>query len=163
MLAGTWNSQREADQEVLSFLTGTPYSQVEITVAELLRSEQSPLWAVGKYRGVASKIDALYATRHLITEADFNSFLAKARVVLSETDPALELPEDQRWMAAVYNKTRNHSSVLRRSIGDTLVLLAVHGNNLLKKRLGIDVEVRVGQLVGDVQRYQHSPAAATVE
>ena len=53
-------------------------------------------------------------------------------------------------MAAAYNKTRNHSSVLRRSIGDTLVLLAVHGNNLLKKRLGVDVEVRVGQVIRDV-------------
>lgn len=150
MLAGVWNSQRDADKEVLSFLTGSPYPEVEITVAELLRSEQSPLWAVGKYRGVASKIDALYATHHLITESDFSGFLAKARVVLSEADPALELPEDQRWMAAVHNKTRNHSSVLRRSICDTLILLAVHGNNLLKKRLGVDIEVRVGQVIREV-------------
>lgn len=150
MLAGVWNSQRDADREVVSFLTGQDYSEVEVTVAELLRSEQSPLWAVGKHRGIASKIDALYATHRLITEDDLNGFFAKARVVLAESDPALELPKEQRWMAGVYNKTRNHSPALRRSIRDTLVLLAVHGDNLFRQRLGIESEVRVGRLIRDV-------------
>lgn len=150
MLAGVWNAQHSADQEVMSFLTGQDYKQVEVTVAELLRSEQSPLWAIGKHRGIASKIDALYATHHLITKADLTDFLERARVVLAESDPALELPPEQRWMAGVHNKTRNHSRALRRSIRDTLILLAAHGGKLVNDRLGIDAEARVGHLVREI-------------
>jgi hypothetical protein len=113
-LGGVWDAQKSADQQVLSYLAGTEYPEVEATIAELLASEQSALWSVGKYRGVVSKIDALYATHRLITLSDLDTFLERARLVLSERDPALELPEEKRWMAAIYEKTRNHSSVLRR-------------------------------------------------
>jgi hypothetical protein len=67
---------------------------------------------------------------------------------LAEIDPALELPEATRWMAGIYGKVRDHSAALREGICETLVILSVHGNNLFKERLGIDLDTRVGQLVG---------------
>ena len=59
-----------------------------------------------------------------------------AEYVLSEADPALELPEDDRWAAGIYGKVRDHSAALREGICETLVILSVHGNNLFKDRLG---------------------------
>ena len=67
--------------------------------------------------------------------------------MLSEADPALELPEDQRWAAGLYGKVRDHSAALREGICETLVILSVHGNNLFRDRLGIDVEDHVSQLI----------------
>ena len=67
--------------------------------------------------------------------------------MLSESDPALELPEEQRWAAALYGKKRDHSGALREGICETLVILSVHGNNLFHNRLGIDVEGRVVVLI----------------
>ena len=47
----------------------------------------------------------------------------------------------------MYGKVRDHSAALRIGICETLVLLAVHGNDLLRERLGIDLETRVLLLI----------------
>ena len=74
-------------------------------------------------------------------------FFWLAEYVLSESDPALDLPEDQRWAAGLYGKVRNHSTALREGICETLVILSVHGNNLFQDRLGIDFEAHVASLI----------------
>jgi hypothetical protein len=148
--AGVWHSQTSADQEILSYLSGDSYEAVERSVTELLRSEQSPLWSVGRYRGVSSKIDVLYGLHRFVTPQDLEKFFFVARVVLSERDPSLDLPEEQRYAASLYGKTRDHSAALRNSICETLVVLAVHGNNLFKERLGIDVAAQVGNVIRDL-------------
>lgn len=50
----------------------------------------------------------------------------------------------------MYGKTRDHSAALREGICETLVLLAVHGNNLFREKLGIDVEAHVNALVQEL-------------
>ena len=102
------------------------------------------------YRGVASKIDALFAVNGFVTGRDLSNFFELATYVLSETDPALELPVDQQWMAGVYGKIRNHSAALRQGVCETLVILAVHGNNLFRARLGVDVELHISTLIHDL-------------
>src|SRR5438552_15295947 len=92
-------------------------------------------------------IDALFATAKAITEQNLDDFFLLAEYVLSEADPALALPEDQRWAAGMYGKLRDHSAALREGICESLVLLSVHGNNLFRERLGIDVETQVSLLV----------------
>lgn len=67
--------------------------------------------------------------------------------MLSETDPALDLPEDERLMAAVHGKVREHSAALRQGIRETLVLLAVFGNQLFQQCLGFDAESEVAGFV----------------
>ncbi len=148
--AGVWDSQSKEDQEVLRCMTGDNYDTIEKSVAELLTIEHSPLWSVGRYRGVASKLDVLYAIHRLVTRADLENFFFTARIVLSERDPALDLPEDKRYMAGVYGKTRNHSAALREGMCETLVLLAIHGNNLFRDRLGMDVEGQVNVTVREL-------------
>jgi hypothetical protein len=73
-----------------------------------------------------------------------------SRIVLSERDPALDLPEEKRYAATIYGKIRDHSAALRDSICETLVLLATHGNNLFRERLGYDVETDVNATVRDL-------------
>ncbi len=148
--AGVWHSQTKADQEILNYLTGDSYEAIERSVADLLRSEQSPVWTVGRYRGVVSKIDVLYGIHWFVTAQDLENFFFVARVVLSERDPALDLPEDQRYAASMYGKTRDHSAALREGICETLVLFAVHGNNLFRERVGMDVESHVNVVVRDL-------------
>jgi addiction module HigA family antidote len=149
-LTGVWNSKIAADQEILSFLTGDPYDTVEKTVAELRRSEQSLVWSVGDYRGVSSKIDVLYGIHKLVTKQDLDNFFFIARVVLSERDPSLDLPDDERYAAKLYGKTRDHSAALREGICETLVLLAVHGHNLFREYPGIDVRAHVNRIVREL-------------
>jgi len=136
MLVGAWHAQSPSDGEILSVLGGVLYPDIEKRVAALRTFEDAPVWAVGQFRGVTSKIDAFFAVHSSVTEKDLDDFLFAAEIVLSETDPALELPEDKRAFAAIYGKQREYSGALREGICETLVLLAIHGDTLFSERLG---------------------------
>jgi hypothetical protein len=146
-LIGAWHAEPEADREIVSYMADRKYEAIEDDVARLLCYDDNPVWSAGSYRGVASKIDALFAIARMITTADLERFFVAAEYVLSELDPALELPEDNRWAAALYGKKRDYSGALREGVCETLVILSVHGNNLFRSRLGIDVEGHVAVLV----------------
>lgn len=146
-LIGAWHAEPEADREIVSYVADRTYEAIEDDIARLLRCDDSPLWSAGRYRGVASKIDALFAIARMVTPAHLNRFFFAAECVLSEDDPALELPEEKRWAAALYGKKRDNSGALREGICETLVILSVHGNNLFQDRLGIDVGGQVAVLI----------------
>jgi addiction module HigA family antidote len=146
-LIGAWHAEPEADREIVSYVADRKYERIEDVVARLLGYDDSPVWSAGRYRGVASKIDALFAIARIVTLPDLERFFTAAEYVLSESDPALELPEEDRWAAALYGKKRDHSGALREGVCETLVILSVHGNDLFQDRLGIDVESRVAVLI----------------
>ena len=147
-LVGAWHTQSKADCEIVSYLAGRrPYQETEKSIARLLQLDDCPIWSVGQYRGVASKIDALFALNKYVTEDNLKNFFSLAEDVLSESDPALDLPEGKRWAAELYGKVRDHSAALREGICETLVILSVHGNNLFQERLGVDVEDCVSSLI----------------
>ncbi|QUL57059.1 helix-turn-helix domain-containing protein [Paenibacillus tritici] len=147
VLIGAWQFKSTADQSILSSIANYSYENIEEEMARLLKQEDSPVWSVGKYRGVTSKLDAIFAIAYVMTTADLDRFFVAAESVLLEIDPALELPEEQRWAASIYNKTRVHSNVLRKGICETLVIFSVHGNNLFQSRLGLNVEHQVSTLI----------------
>lgn len=147
-LAGAWHTHKSADQSALKKLAGCEYEELERNITALQQVEEDcPVWSVGQHHGVTSKVDALFAIAGLMTEQDIGKFFRMAEEVLSEADPALELPESDRWMAAVHNKLRDHSAALRDGIGETLVLLSMHGNSLFQDRLGMDIAAQVSSLV----------------
>ena len=147
-LVGAWHCGSKADREILVALADCEYQKIEENIADVLRDDDDcPVWCVDQYCGVVSKIDALFAISQWMTKKDVTDFVMVAECVLSETDPALALPDDQRWAAGLYGKVREHSNALRTGVCETLVMLAVHGNTLFRDRLGIDVEVCVAGLV----------------
>jgi len=161
MLAGAWKNDNDDDRFVLEHLSGlTPYDDIEANFAELLPQDSSPIWSIGSFRGVVSKIDALFAVHQWVTAADLRSFFEAALLVLSERDPSLDLPEEDRWAASIYGKTRNISSALREGIADSLVILAMHGTTLFKNRLGVDCQREASKLV---RKLFESMDADTVE
>lgn len=147
VLIGAWRDDFEPDREILSTLADRPYAEIRTTIARLREFDDSPVWSVGRHRGIVSKMDAFFAISGQIVETDLDDFFLLAEYVLAEEDPALDLPESDRWAAALYGKLRCHSDVLRDGIRETLVILSVHGNDLLRARTGIDVEGRVALLV----------------
>jgi addiction module HigA family antidote len=148
---GAWNSQNEADAEGLSLLAGErSYTELEAECQTLTQLNDAPIWSVGHYRGVISKIDLLYAIQGVITPDDLRRYFSMARMVLGEDDPTLDLQEGQRWAASIYGKTREFSREFREGISETLVLLAVHGRKLFNHRLGVDPEIEAAFLVRDL-------------
>ena len=144
---GAWHSKSNADCEIVSTLSDRSYEETEREIASLMQFDDCPVWSVGHYRGIASKIDGLFAVEKQIISKDLDDCFFLAEYVLSETDPALDLPEEKRWAAGLYGKVRDHSNALREGICESLVILSVHGNSLFQERLGIDVESRVSSLI----------------
>lgn len=151
VLLGAWDVNNEADRTVLTMLAGDiPFATIEKRVQELAKLNDTPVWSIGGYRGVISKIDLLFAIASAFTKDDLDRFLEMARIVLGEDDPALDLPEKDRWAASIHGKKREFSGAVREGISETLVLLAVHGKNLFGKRLGFDGEPAAAKLVRDL-------------
>lgn len=149
--AGAWKSDNTADQAIVEVLAGdVSYEELERRFATILPMDETPVWSGSSLRGVISKIDVLFAIKEVVTSADLQRFFDVANLVLSEEDPALELPEDDRWMAGIYGKTRQISGALRASLAETLVLLSVHGRDLFQVRLGFDAEAHANKLVRDL-------------
>lgn len=152
LFAGAWDSENKGDQAVLQFLADgnepVPYTNIEKEFGKLYAIDESPVWASGGIRGIVSKIDLLFAINGRLVAADLDRFFDVAKnLVLSEKDPSLDLPEEDRWMAGVYGKVRDVSTPLRNGITETLVILAIHGNDLFRERLGFDVNQRIEEMV----------------
>lgn len=146
-LVGAWHADTKADQEIINVLSNRPYDEIERDITRISLVDDSPVWFIGRYIGIASKIDALFAIGNYITARDLKEFLWIAEYVLSERDPSLDLPEESRWAAGLYDKVREHSGALREGIYETLTVLAVHGRTLIGNRPGNDVENQVSALV----------------
>lgn len=149
-LIGTWHTESEADREIISYVADRKYEEIQDDVMRLLGFDDSPVWSAGRFQGVTSKIDALFAIAKRVISADLDRFFIAAESILSGSDPALELPEEKRWAAVLNGKKRDYSDALRESICDTLVILSVHGNDLFQSRLGINVEDRVEGLIREL-------------
>ena len=147
-LVGAWHRASSADREVVRLLARANEDyDVEAGVTALLALEDSPIWSAGEHRGVVSRIDALFGVREFVTGPDLENFFFVAECVLSETDPALDLPEDERWRASIHGKVRDHSAALREGIREMLVLLSIHGDTLFRSRLGVDLETRISSFI----------------
>lgn len=147
VLLGAWDARNESDKFILSYFANQDdYDEIESNVAVLIDMDDSPLWRISNIRGVLSKIDALAATAHLIKDSDMDRFFEVAHAVLSEDDPSLDLPEDERWMASIHDKVRQHSPVLRRSIRETLTLLDMYSESWFS-HLSINLGHRVQDLI----------------
>lgn len=149
-LVGAWREESKADQEVLEKLADRPYKKIEKAFTKLLILDDSPVWGVGHNRGVVSQVDAIFAISWNVTLSDIKQFLKLAKFVLSEKDPSLELPSDQRWLAELHHNVRRHSNAIRRGISESLVILSVYCDDLFQDRFEIDIKEHISRLIHDL-------------
>ncbi len=150
VLVGVWNEKNESDKELLSLLADKSYDKIEKDINELLSLNDSPLWSIDQCRGVISKIDSLVTVSRYITTTQLEAFFEIAKLVLSEDDPALDLPECVRWSSLLYGKTREFSTQLRKGIGETFVLLAVYGDFLFGSSRALGCGSRASRIVENI-------------
>lgn len=121
---GAWNADVSGDREILGRAAGCAYEELEAQLGPVV-AEPDPLFvSVGSSWGVADLAQSWEHARTLFTGADLDALEAVVQEVLGSIDPALELDVDQRWAAAIYDKSRPHSNALRRGTAKTLALLS---------------------------------------
>lgn len=147
--AGAWKRDVAGDVGCIELMANKKIADVERDVAELTALADAPVWALGSYRGLVSRKDALFAIADAITPEDLYEFLKLAELVFSLDDPQFDLPVDERWRASILGKHPEVSGALRQAVAELLVLLALYGDQLLDARLG-NVATRIEMLVGRV-------------
>jgi hypothetical protein len=132
-LAGSWNSRRSGDVDVLTTLVGEQWDSVEERFRKIVRLPDPLFSFVGSTWTVTSQIDSWPTARLAITDADLAALELSVQTVLSAVDPSLDLPARDRWAAAIHGKVRVHSADLRRGVARSIALLGARGDEV---RLG---------------------------
>lgn len=115
------------DVEALSLLAGEPAEAAIARLANLAAETDPPVRCVGSVWYLVSKEDAWETLSRFVTRDVAERFLTVAVGVLGSPDPSYELPPEQRWAAAIYEKKRRHTGFLANGIANTLALLGARG------------------------------------
>jgi hypothetical protein len=129
-LAGGWHEVRSGDTDALASLFGVAYEDARAELQPFASGEDPIFAIVGGTWGLTSTEEAwTFGVPHL-TAQDLAALEELVQTVLGAVDPALELPVEERWMAAVHGKTRIHSSDLRKGLATTLAACGARGEDL---------------------------------
>jgi hypothetical protein len=130
LLVGAWDADHPEDQALVATVAGRPYDELERDLHGWAARDDRPVASTGGVWHILSKESGW---RHLgvhLTRNDIDRYLDVAREVLSERDPALELPPRERFMAAVAGRRRRWSPQLRAALADTAAMLGARGTTL---------------------------------
>lgn len=125
-LVGAWNSTKSGDRVCLEAVADKPYDALEAELRRVARLDASPVIQIGSVWKAKAPIDLLYLFGPEITAGELRRFISVAEAVLTKPDPALEMEDSQRWMAAVYGKVREESGLVIDAIADSLAKLRVY-------------------------------------
>ncbi len=125
-LVGAWNGNNENDTAVLRRLTGEEYSAWVEKAVDMLDLPGSPLslkngrWKIRERAGLWNSLGPR------ILDQNLAAFRNAALTVLTERDPAFDLPKEERYAASLYKKVLKHSPDIREGLAEGLAML---GNN----------------------------------
>lgn len=125
LLVGGWDEDNPQDCAVLSEIAGRPYEDVERDLIQWVDKPGDPLGKIGNTWKLTAPRDAFFLLAPCLTGGELDRFEAAVLRVLTEIDPALSLPSDQRWQAAIRGRSPRYSGLLRAGLCETLALLAV--------------------------------------
>lgn len=129
LLVGKWDENKQGDKEIINEVAGIPYNAFISTLKKWLYKPDPPILKIGEIWRLTSPLDAFFALFPFLTENDFEKLKKVSLKVLREIDPSLDLEPEKRWMASVYGKESKYSKTLREGIAQTLVLIAVFGDD----------------------------------
>jgi hypothetical protein len=146
LLAGAWQDNSLFDQAIISRITGRPYENAQIIVTRWRSEADAPVnWVSGVWEFI-SPLDAWTFLSIGISPKHLDSFEEAAIEVLGANDPRLELPPEERWLAAIQGKRFSHSSDLRQGLARTLALLATQ-NASAQIADTIPLQTRINRIV----------------
>lgn len=123
VLIGTWNEKNESDIREVATLLSLDYETWLAKAGKILHTPDSPL-SVRDGRWVVSNRAALFSTLgSRLLDQNLAAFKEAAFRVLTERDPAFELPPEERYAASIHGKTMSYSAELRKGMAEGLALL----------------------------------------
>lgn len=128
LLAGRWSADTEGDREVLAALARKNYDDIHSELVRWSNEDDPPVRCIGTTWYLTSEEDAWVLLGRYLTDNDLCTFQKLAVEVLTQPNPAFDIPDDKRWMAGVIGATPQHSGLLRTGIANTLAILGARGH-----------------------------------
>ena len=128
LFANAWDENKSGDTQIIETLSGMNYDAFIKELEPFLTVDDSPIRKVGSVWMIKSPLDTWFLLAPHLTQNQLNFFEQSLLAVLTKTDPKYELEADKRWAAAIYGKSNPYSEWLRTGLVESLVLLAVYGN-----------------------------------
>jgi len=122
-LLGGWQEGVAGDTQIVSQLVNAEYIKWISSIRDALEVPGAP---IGLHNGVwttRQRAESWELLGKKIFDADIDTFQKIAVEVLTERNPAFELPGEERYMANIKGKVLSHSSTLREGIADTLAVI----------------------------------------
>lgn len=129
LLVGTWTTS-DADMELLSKLLDKSADEIEALLDHVSGSDPvfrrtGEHWAITSPREAFDMLAPTLAARPTLLDR----WIAAATEVLSEPDPVLDLPEDERPYAGIRRLQRQLSPTLRKGVAQGAALLGALGDD----------------------------------
>ena len=124
LLVSTWSDSSDGDRKVLEQLSDRSYKEIQTHLVRWAKESDAPIRKVGDVWMIASPEDAWRLIAGYLTDDDLKRLEDVAVEVLSELNPALELPPEERMLAGIYGKVLSRSNWLREGILEILALMA---------------------------------------
>lgn len=124
VLLGSWEAEAERDREIVADIAGRSYDQIEPELARPVDPEDPPFVRVGNIWQLAAPVDAWTLLRSSLPRDAMKRWHSSARAVLSEENPADELPPEDRIFAPIRGIHRKYSSTLRSGLARSAALIA---------------------------------------
>jgi hypothetical protein len=135
-LLGAWSEHSHADRIVVETLSANSYKEWIQKIREISLQPGTPLiQRDGDWR-IISRYEAWYALGPRLFDEHLDCFKETVVSVLSERDPQLELPPDDRFAACICGKVLAHSRLLRNGLAECLALLGSNPQALSSCSLG---------------------------
>lgn len=126
LLAGSWSTARDGDQEVITQLaTGASWSELSRLLMPLTSGEDPALRVTDDRWSFTDVVDAWDAIGSLVSAADLVTFSGQVVPVLTEEDPEAGFSGEERFMALFDEDRakRRYSNDLRRGFATSLAVL----------------------------------------
>jgi hypothetical protein len=124
LLAAAWEDGCSDDQRIVSELAEKKYSEVQAVMTKWRAEPDPPVRSVLGNWEFLSPVDAWEALHSYLTTTHMDRFERLAVEVLTEENPALDLPPEERLMSSLKGKVWHFSGALRRGIAEILALAA---------------------------------------
>lgn len=148
-LVGAWNSASEGDQACIAQIANRSYEEVENELVKLATLDDSPVVRIGSIWKAKAPLELLHLIAPNLTDAVLARFFQVAGAVFEKPDPVLELEEDKRWMASVYGKVREQSSVILEAMAESIAKLGYFSDSASHIVLGNQVRLFIAELLGE--------------
>lgn len=125
-----WDESRPADKEIIQAISNKGYDQYIQELTQWKNSAIPFLYQIGTSWRLTAPLDAWTELSNYFTAGDLKNLETAFNKVLTFVRPALDLPPEKRQYAEIYDDKTTNSNWIREGIIQSLILVAIYGENL---------------------------------